>query len=189
MKKSIFLGVIFLLSACAYSPQQITIKPQVAVGDEVYGQGRSVAVEAEDRRASTAIGSRGGAYPDTSLITPANDISAALVEATKAGLRQQGFLVDSTEPAAAKVKVVVDTLSYENDKDALTTKVILETVLLLEVSVAEKTYTGRYKSATSQQMVVKPSAKANELMINTLLSDTLRRALQDPKVKAFLSNS
>lgn len=183
------LAAALAMAACAYSPQQVMIQPELDVADDVYGQGRIVAVQAEDQRSNKAIGSRGGAYPDTSLITPANDISEAMVKATKAGLRQQGFSVDSNQPPVATFKVIVDTLNYENDKDTVTAKVNLMAVLRVEINVAEKTHSGVYKSAISQQLVIKPTAGTNEKLINKVLSQTLQRALADPKVKAFLSNS
>ncbi|MGK0441533.1 MAG: putative lipoprotein [Pseudohongiellaceae bacterium] len=178
-----------LVFGCAYSPQQIIITPSISATDEVYGQNRIINVLFEDQRSNKVIGSRGGAYPDTSIITPSNDINAAMIKATKQGLRQQGFVIDEQQTPAATMKIILNTLSYEQDEESITSKVNLTTVLLLEVVVADKTYRGRYKSASSHQLVVNPSAEKNELLINTALSETLQRSLSDPKVKAFLSNS
>ncbi|WP_019528196.1 YajG family lipoprotein [Dasania marina] len=189
VKKLLLVIAAAAMAACAYSPQQVMIQPELEVADDIYGQGRIVAVLAEDQRSNKAIGSRGGAYPGTSLITPANDVGEAMVKAAKAGLRQQGFSVDSDQPPAATVKVIVDTLTYENDKDTVTAKVNLLAVLRVEINVAEKNHSGVYKSAISQQLVIKPTAATNEKLINKVLSQTLQRALNDPKVKAFLSNS
>ena len=188
IKLLLIISVLFA-SACAYSPQKIAINPQLTLDGEVYGQGRVVEVLVEDQRADQVIGSRGGAYPDTSVITPSNDISKAIADTTKNGLRQQGFVLDVPQPPAASVKVIIDTLSYENDKESVTAKVNLTSILRLELSVANKTYSSQYKSTSTQQLVVSPGAEKNERMINEVLAQTLQRALLDPKVKAFLSNS
>lgn len=184
-----FLLLVLLITACAYSPQQIKIEPKVVIAGEAFGNGRVVDVVVEDKRSNKVIGSRGGAYPETSVITVANNFNQAIVVAAQGALQQQGFAIDAEQASAAVVKVIIDSLDYENDKEAVTAKVDLKVVLELQVTVAEKTYSGRYKSASSQQLVISPSAEKNEKLINGVLAETLQRAFSDPKVKAFLSNS
>lgn len=187
--KKIILVMSVLLASCAYSPQQITIAPTVLMGDEPFGNSRVVEVTVEDQRSSKVIGTRGGAYPETSIITVANDIEAAIAKTAESALRQQGFVVDAQQPSNAVVKVVIETLQYENDKDSVTAKVNINVVIQLQVTVANKTHSGRYKSATSQPLIISPSTEKNALLINGLLTDTLQRGFSDPKIKAFLSNS
>ena len=187
--KILLVMAVVLLSACAYSPQQIAINPQVTLDGEVYGQGRVVHVLVEDQRQQKVIGTRGGAYPDTSVITLSNDIKQAVAATVQQGLQQQGFVVDTSQVPTATVKVIVDTLNYENDKEAITAKVNLSSILRLEVSVADKIHRGQYKSTSAHQLVVSPSAEKNERLINEVLAQTLQRLLLDPRVRAFLSNS
>ena len=185
------LIVIFISSvmACAYSPQQITINPVVDTSGERYGNGRAVSVAVEDRRENKVVGSRGGVYKDTSLITIANDISAAIVRASEAKLATQGFNINaSQDQASAQVKVVIEELEYDVLEQSVTKKLALKAVMLVEASSQGHTYNGRYETKTNRQSVVTPSSTRNEQMINTLLSDTLARLFADPKLKAFLSN-
>ncbi|MBL4826619.1 MAG: hypothetical protein JKY66_02695 [Spongiibacteraceae bacterium] len=184
------LTIFFLsLAACAYSPQQITINPVIDTSGERYGEGRPVSVKVEDRRENKIIGSRGGIYKETSLITVSNDMGAAIVRATEAKLATQGFNVNSTaEQIPAQLTVVIEQLSYEVPEQSLGKKVMLKAVFLVEASSHGETYTGRYETSSQQQTVVTPNTARNEEMINALISETLARSFTDPKLKAFLSN-
>lgn len=177
-----------LLSACAFSPQQITIKPDFDVISESYGAGRPLSISVEDARENKILGSRGGIYEETSLITLKNSLTDAIAGAARAKLATQGFNVNSNDPDAAAVKIKIEKLSYDLPKDAVGRKVLLESVLSVEASLGGESYTGRYKTNSERHTLVSPTMGRNEEMINTLLSDTLVRLFSDPKLKAFLNN-
>ena len=189
LMKTVLVIVSVLMVACAYSPQQVTVVPTVLMEDEAYGQSKVVDVQVEDQRDSQVIGSRGGAYPDTSVITISNDINASVAKASESVLRQQGFIVQSEMQAVANIKVIIDSLHYEKDKKSLTSKVNLLSVIRLEIVVAEKTFNGRYQTVSTQKSMTTPSNEQNESLINTVLSKTLKQAFTDQKVKVFLNNS
>lgn len=186
--KYISIAVALLLAACAYSPQQITVNPQINTSAENYGNGRVVNVVVEDGRANKALGSRGGIYKDTSLITISNSLTDAIGRAAAANLAVQGFTVNSTDDNAALIKIIVDELSYDIPEQSVGKKVLLSAVLKLEVSAGGESYSGKYQTKSERQTVVTPTMGRNEEMINTLLSDTLQRLFSDAKLKAFLSN-
>jgi uncharacterized lipoprotein len=184
------LMVVFLsVAACAYSPQQVTINPIVDTSGERYGEGRAVKVSVEDRRASKVIGSRGGLYKETSLITISNDINVALVKAAEATLATQGFNVNAVpEQSPANVNIVIQELAYNVPDQSIGKKLSLKAVLLVEASIEGKSYNGRYETNTNRQGVVTPSNAKNEQMINALISETLANLFDDVELKAFLSN-
>lgn len=188
MKKIIVLLAVYLLAACAHSPQQLIIKPVIDSSGERYGNSRAVVVTVEDARPSKEIGSRGGAYEKSSIITIKNDLNDAIARAVEAKLATQGFSINSGSAEAATLKVVVDTLSYAIPKEGVAKKVQLEAVVLVELKAGNETYSSRYKTNSEKQTVITPTMSANEAMINQLLSDTLARIFDDPKVQAFLSN-
>jgi uncharacterized lipoprotein len=185
-----YLVIIIALfsTACAYSPQQITVNPQVDMTAEDYGNGRAVNVVVEDSRANKSLGSRGGIYKDTSLITISNSLTDAITRAAEASLAVQGFTVNSNDPNAATIKIIVDELSYDVPEQSVGKKVLLAAVLKLEATASGESYSGKYKTNSDRQTVVTPTMGRNQNMINTLLSDTLNRLFSDPKLKAFLSN-
>lgn len=185
--KQILLGFMILtLAACAYSPQQVTIKPQINIADESYGNGRSIAVSGEDGREKKVLGTRGGIYEETSTITLANDMTKAIVTAAKAKLATQGFNVNSAD-SDATLKLVVEELTYDLP-ESVGKKVDLFCVIRVEAQAGTETYTGKYRTGSTVQTVFTPTMARNEAMINELISDTLVRAFSDPKLIAFLSN-
>lgn len=188
MKVIISAVLSVLLSACAYSPQQINISPVIDLVSESYGAGRPVNISVEDARENKTLGSRGGIYEETSLITLKNSLTEAIASVTRAKLATQGFNVNSNDPDAAAVKIKIEKLSYDLPKDSIGKKVMLESILSVEASLGGENYTGRYKTNSERQTVITPTMGRNEEMINTLLSDTLVRLFSDPKLKAFLSN-
>jgi uncharacterized lipoprotein len=177
-----------LLSACAYSPQQITIDPLIASDNERYGGGREVVVSVEDSRAVKELGSRGGAYKETSLITIDNNLADAIKRAAEEKLSAQGFNVNSSAGDAASVIITIEQLTYDVPEQSVGKKVMLEAGLKVNVAAGDESYAGTYKSASERQTVVTPSMEKNEEMINSLLSDTLLRLFSDPKLKDFFSN-
>lgn len=188
MKNIRTLISIFLLVGCAYSPQQIMINPDVDTSAEDYGRGRPVHVVVEDGRAVKELGSRGGVYKDTSLITIGNSITEAIAGAAEARLAAQGFNTNSSDADTVTIKIIIDSLSYDTPVQSVGKKVKLDAILKLEMTAGKEIYTGQYKSSTERQTVVTPSMNRNEEMVNTILSSTLNRLFSDPKMKAFLDN-
>lgn len=186
-----YLSVLLLLAAlaaCAYSPQQITIKPELAVAGDNYGNSRPLAILVEDGRSIKELGSRGGVYKDTSVITIGNSITTAISRLAEAQLASQGFNINSNQADVAQLKIIIDELTYDVPEQSVGKKVLLKAVLRAEATSGGETYTGRYRSNSERQTVITPTMASNEKMINGLLSDTLLRLFTDPKLKAFLSN-
>jgi uncharacterized lipoprotein len=185
-----FFGVFLILSlsACAFSPQQITIKPSAVLDSESYGMGRGLSVVVEDRRASKVLGSRGGVYKETSVVTIANSLTDAIGKATRASLAAQGFDVVNAASDAAEFKVVVETLGFDIPAQSLVSVVKLQAVLQVEASSHGEVYKGRYQTQSEHKLMGRPSTETNEEMINQLLTDTLARMFEDQKLRAFLSN-
>lgn len=186
------IGLVLLLSlfsACALSPQQVTINPTVDTAVTRFGSGQLVQVTVEDLRESKVIGSRGGIYKETSVITIANDITAAIAKAVEATLAMQGFnIAADDQQASAHVNVVIKELSYTVPKQTIGKKLSLNAALMLKASSQGETYKKGYESTRNWQGAVSPSEANNERMINGLLSDILLRMFSDEKLQAFLSN-
>ena len=83
VNKSLLIVLIAFLAGCAYSPQQITVNPVINTETESYGAGRGLTVSVEDARSNKELGSRGGAYKDTSLITIDNSLEEAITRFLK----------------------------------------------------------------------------------------------------------
>lgn len=182
------LSVCLCVAACAYSPQQITVDPIIASAGERYGNGRPVSVVVEDRRENKVLGTRGGAYPETSTITIGNSLTGAIARSAEATLAAQGFSVNSSVEPQFEMKILVDELVYDKAEGSMTGEVNLKSVLSVELSAGGETYTGRYQTSSQRQLIVVASENKNTQLINEILSQTLQRLFADPKVKAFISN-
>lgn len=187
MKNVLISIAVIILSACAYSPQQITVSPRIDIEGESYGNGRAISVSAEDGREQKILGSRGGIYKDSSIITIANDMPVAVVKAAQAKLATQGFNVNSTENNAS-LNIVVEELTYDIPDNSVVKNIGLKCAMRVEATSGGESYIGRYRTTSTEQAMMTPNMEDNQKMINKLLSDTLMRAFTDPKLKAFLSN-
>lgn len=176
------------LAACAYSPQQITVQPQFTVAGERYGKGLPVTVVVEDLRSQKVVGSRGGAYPDTSTITIGNDITQAIARSAEATLAAQGFNINSQQTSVAQYKIIIDELVYQKLQGSIRGQIDLKAVLRTEISGSGENYRGRYQTAHTRQLPLGASEEKNTALINALLSETLVRVFEDPKAKVFFSN-
>jgi uncharacterized lipoprotein len=179
---------LLLLTACAYSPQQLQLAPSISAEQQSYGAGQAIEVAVDDQRASKVLGSRGGAYPDTSLITLADNFTEVLVNAGKATLAAQGFNVNPTQAGDAQFKIIVDTLDYQKPERSVGSEVHLVAVLRAEINSGGESYSARYQTRSEQLMAWTASTARNEEMVNAVVSNTLERMFGDEKLRAFLSN-
>ena len=85
------LSLSLIMGGCAVSPQSVVLYPQATLTGPLYGQGRTMTIQVEDRRSSSVLGSRGGIYETSSVISISNDISAALLAAAQKATSQLGF--------------------------------------------------------------------------------------------------
>ncbi len=188
MRAFALMVVGLLLVACAYSPQQIVVSPNLGNDGERYGNSRPIAVAAEDNRPVKELGSRGGVYSETSLISISNNLAEAVARSAEAKLATQGFSINSDQTPAANLNITVESLTYNAVDDSVGQKLELSAVVKAQLSSGTETFNGTYKSRFEKTAVVAPSIATNEKMVNDLLSDTLNRMFADPKFQAFLSN-
>lgn len=181
-------SVIGLLGACARSPQQLTVRPVLEISGEAWGNGQPVQVAARDARSSPVLGTLGGIYGDSSVITVGNDLQNALVRAANGLLASKGFVVNSPDPNAVQLNIVIDELTYRDitEDDKVGKAVKMTAALKAEASRGGETFSGRYQTASDFRGVTAPSMQQNEERLNDLLEKTLERMFDDPKLRDFL---
>ena len=186
MKLGMPAFLLVLLSACAYSPQQIMIAPQIsALGDRV-GAGQSVRVISEDAREDKIIGSRGGMYSSTSTISIKNNLTDAIVQSAEAKLAAQGYSINSGQEGTV-MKIIVDDIRYGISENGLKKNIDLTTRLRVELTNGPRSYSGKYQTEMTKESLKSPNAAWNEKMINEQLAKTLERIFVDPKVVDFIA--
>ncbi|WP_308363870.1 MULTISPECIES: YajG family lipoprotein [unclassified Microbulbifer] len=186
MKKMLlFLGAI-ALAACAHSPLQIRLQPQVEVAPDTIGAGHTINVRGANKLPGGGLGSLGGIYADTSNVTLANNVETAMADALSEGFAAWSFR--PVESGAADVHVVANLtgLSYDSPNKLYTSKVNTSAEVQLQVTIGGATYYGNYSTSGVDRSLVKPDRAEVEARVNGLLSTTLQRAFADEKLKSFL---
>jgi uncharacterized lipoprotein len=182
----VFLAAI-LAVGCAQSPQRIHVQPVLSISGDAHGSGRPVIVTSTDQRSDKVLGSLGGVYGQTATITIGNSIEDALARAANGLLASQGYVVNSPDPSAAQLNIVVETITYQPIEQPVGHAIKLVAVLRAEVSKQGETFTGRYQSESERRSVTRPDFAHNEQYINDLLSDTLVRMFNDNRLRDFLT--
>lgn len=175
-----------LVSACALSPQTITVAPLLAVAPENIGQGQTVNVVVQDNRKDGTIGSRGGVYNQSSTIRSSNDVADAIRAQVESGLAAQGYVLTGTE-AGNLLRVGIDQLSYVVPEGAVATSADITVVLRVSAQRDGKQFETTYRSAVNHRFPVSPTATQNEKWINEALTETLARFFADTKMRTFMT--
>lgn len=190
MKKTFVLMVatVALLAGCAQSPQQLYVKPVLDISGERWGQGQAVQVSGSDQRAERVLGRLGGVYGDSATITIGNDLEEAMARAANGLLASKGFVVNSPDPNALQLTVVVEDIRWENatSDQQLGKKIDMTAVLRADAVRGGETFSGRYQTSSEYRSVTLPEKHHNEERLNALLKQTLERMFSDQKLRAFL---
>lgn len=188
-----FLAVVtvLLFTACAYSPQQIVIAPTIDAPAVNYGAGRTIAVTAKNDKAGQVLGSRGGIYEETSVVTVANDLAEMLAEITKEQLSNDGFNATDLPTLGVEkvpfIELTIEDIKYELTQVISPKKLTLSVVIAAEVYNGRETYTRRYATTQNYTLIVAPTMNKNTELLNKAFSETLTRMFNDPQLKTFLS--
>ena len=189
MKKVIAIlaaaGAAVMLAACAHSPVQVVVQPQVNVPADTIGSGYTVHARGVNQLQNGGLGSLGGVYADQSNVRLGNDIEQSLQTALYQGLGAWSFTPSN---AGADVEVVANLtdLRYDSPNKLYTTKVDTGAAIQLQVTIGGATFFGNYSTSGKDRNLIKPSKEEVQSSINRLLSATLQRAFEDEKLKAFL---
>lgn len=178
-------GMAMLLAACAHSPVQVVVQPQVSVPADTIGSGYTVQARGVSQLENGGLGSLGGVYADSSNVRLGNDIEQSLQTALYQGLESWSFR-PVEGPADVQVVASLTDLRYDSPNKLYTTKVDTGAAIQLQVTIGGATFYGNYSTSGKDRNLIKPSKEEVQSSINRLLSATLQRAFEDEKLKAFL---
>jgi len=186
------VSVTLLQVACALSPQQITIKPEITVPVSSYGNGQEISVRVEDQRSSTVIGMRGGVYGDSNTIEIGNDHKTEIAFAVSNSLSRWGFKsqvsagdADSSKDAA-QFLLMINKLTYTPDSNPAVGKVNITAVVSVEIKQHGRVYHGDYEASGEMGYVTVPSEERNNAQINTVFNLALQKIFDDQALIKFL---
>lgn len=173
----------FLVTACALTPQSVTLRPKVEVAATSLGQGRTVGVTVVDERPRSIVGYRGvGTMGAT--ITTAGDPPSAVQAALADGLRRHGFNpVMGQVPEGRELRVEIRGLDYTLSQAVFGRTLRTESTLKgVCVIGSTRPYEGTYRGEHEQSIHIVPSESANEEYLNLVLSRAIQRLLQDTQL-------
>lgn len=194
MLQRLLFGLITVTSltlvGCANSPQQLTPEPKITTQLAPVGHGQPVSVRVVDGRPSPTLGSRGGLYPETALVSVnAQDVLPKLQAQAEAAVRLLGFTPSPNSPGAPQLTITLAELKYQSPKDGLyVTEASIGATFKSDVTAGTRRYSGRYGASLNQRFGMSPNQETNTKLVSDVLSDALTRLFKDPSIGSLLSS-
>ncbi len=185
---SVSLFMCLFLASCAISPQAINLNPSVTVSKNNIGQGRTINLKVVDKRTTKALGTRGGIYSSTALVTIAGGPEEPIRQELYGALSGYGFNVgnDSIAESDIDLTIEIEALGYQTVGDKFP-KVIKNNILLKAICTKEGSkFSSRYAANKEEEVLMAPTANKNERTINGLVSKALSAMVEDKKLLDFL---
>lgn len=180
------LATSLLLAACAISPQEVAIEP---TSDETFPSaarsGITVDLNVTDTRSEPALGTLGGTYDESALLTASNDVAADLRSVLRGKLEDAGYRVGNGN-ADFVMNVQLTELRYARESGTMSSEVQVVALLELRLEDARGHLERSYRSASNQTRVTRPSPDDNRLFLEEALNSSLDRLIRDERVHTFL---
>jgi uncharacterized lipoprotein len=178
------------LVGCANSPQQLSPQPRLNAQLAPVGQGQPVVVRVVDGRGSQTLGTRGGLYPETSVVSVSgNDVVPKLQAQAEAAVRLLGFTPSGNSGSAPQLTLTLVELKYQSPKDKMyVTNATISATFKADVRGNSGTYSGRYGSSLDQSFGMAPNQETNTKLVSDVLSDALTRVFKDVTIGRTLAN-
>ncbi|EZP67007.1 MULTISPECIES: YajG family lipoprotein [Pseudomonas] len=194
MLQRLLFGLITVTSltlvGCANSPQQLSPQPKLTTQLAPVGHGQPVSVRVVDGRPSPTLGSRGGLYPETALISvTGQDVLPKLQAQAEAAVRLLGFTPSANAPGAPQLTITLAELKYQSPKEGLyVTEAAIGATFKSDVTAGTRRYSGRYGASLNQRFGMSPNQETNTKLVSDVLSDALTRLFKDPSIGSLLSS-
>lgn len=187
MRYLVILVTMFLVAGCAKSPQQVSYKPGVLTNSSLQGNGITFDLSFIDGRSSEILGSRGGAYEDTSLISLDSNALGNIEGHIQSRLVLSGYNMGDTS-VSSMWTVKLEELTY-NVTEISSIKDMLNVTAKMSVVIVKgnSTYTNSYSSKSGEEIVGLASETKNETAINRALNSAIDALFRDQGINDFLN--
>lgn len=180
---STLIATLLLFTGCALSPQVVPVNPALdTTGMAGRGSGPAISVLVTDRRDDAVLGSRGGVYSDTALLTTDAGLTGSIRTAVIAALGRLGYttLAASNGPS---LNIYVDKLEYQalrsnNSLYTISTNADVNVVCRNQLHTLDN----NYRVSDKQDYLKAPSERENTTIINKTLASALNRLFEDDKM-------
>lgn len=184
----LLIGCVLLSSGCAFTPQSVVLKPEVAPASVAVSQGQPVLLTVVDERPRSTLGTRGAMGVGAEL-TVAGELTEAVRKAITEGLQSKGFTLVTEKPADGReLRVEIRNLDYRVVVGfwvgTLNAECGLKAVCILG---PDRPFEQLYRGEVQDSVMVVQTAEANEKYINAAVSKAVNSLLQDPKLAEALA--
>ncbi len=186
LPKIIYLS-ISILSACALSPQVISLNPEISVSEGNEQQfSKAINIMVNDTRDSSVLGSRGGIYSDTALLTTADNMTSNLKNILENAFSSLGYNVFGNSGSNI-LTVNIDELSYNADRQTAVTKVVTSASVGVSCQNPQQTMNNTYRITDTKDFITTPTARQNRDAINSTLTTAMNRMFDDETLLSCLN--
>ncbi len=183
----VYICLLFLVSACAYTPQQATLEVTPEIAKANIGAGKTVAVSVVDERLEKSLGHRGTAYGKAAAITTDQDLTKVIREAFYKALTSKGFKPVSTlQKADKKLETELRHFEYSTSTGFWTGGIHVKGAMKVYASGSPK-YENMYRIEKEERVVLVPGAESNERILNEGLTMLVEKIFQDEALLNVLS--
>jgi uncharacterized lipoprotein YajG len=178
------IGLLVLLAGCAQSPQQLSFSGELTPASIASGLA-VISLQARDDRETMTVGSRGGAYAETSLLTTGSDFAQQLADQYQQGLVDSGVVtVQPSAPTA--VTVVLSSFTISTPERSVLPEISYAGQLSILAERGGEKRSFRYSVKQTHKMPQLPDNDKNQALVDDLFTELLNRALRDQDLNGFL---
>ncbi len=184
---SVLLVSLLSLAGCAFSPEQVKLQPQVNVQKQNIGQGKQVSVRVIDARPHTDLGGRVSGFGPTAKISLADNLNKVVKDEIYAGLKNLGFQPVPYNPQAQRqLTVHITNLDYRSRSGFWTANISINSTLEASAVNGNNSYDHVYRGDSEHRVMVTPTSNSDFQNINSALSASLNKMLNDQNLMIFL---
>lgn len=187
MRCLFWIVAALLLNGCAWVKQSATLRLDPVIASSQIGNGVRVAVRVTDRRPSTTIGYR-GMDSKNAAITTKQDVAALFQEKVIDGLKKKGFDAVAYEGERGRVlNVEIRLIDYSTDMEFWKGSAKVQAELVAVVPKDGTRFEQVYFAERKEAIVEAPRAKTNERLINSVITGSLQKLFDDPRLMNYLA--
>ena len=174
--------IILIFSGCAFTPQAVSLKPDVKVRSGNIGSNKSIKLKVIDERTKTTLGTRA---PNMGAdLTIEGNVVNIVSDSLRKGLLAQGFqIANNSDKGSTKLKelrVELRALEYRAIQGlfsgTLKTEAAMKGICVVDLL---RPYEKLYRGEHEETILVVQGADSNNKYINLALSHAINNLLRD----------
>ena len=186
-KQPLGLVVVFLVSACTFTPHEVEISAKAPKTESAIGAGVTVALQVIDDRESTVVGQRGAGMLGADITV--NDILSVLNTELTEGLEANGFKVTAPGSTAdAELEVRLRAFKFFLESGFFTGAENTSVVVALEAEKKGTDFDQTYRSSREERTLFVPGGGSIDANLNAALTAILGQIVGDRDLLGFLAD-